>query len=219
MNVNKRIDHTLLKADAKKENIVQLCEEAKKYGFASVCVNSGWVKQCVESLKDSDISVCTVVGFPLGAMRSKAKAFEAKDAVENGADEIDMVINIGALKDGNLDLVKQDIDMVVQAVEGRIVKVILETCLLSKDEIVSGCEICMSAHVDYVKTSTGFSHGGASVEDVKLMKETVGDRCKIKASGGIKTYQEMMEMIEAGADRIGTSKGVQIVCEKSMHRD
>ena len=130
MNVNKRIDHTLLKADAKKENIVQLCEEAKKYGFASVCVNSGWVKQCVESLKDSDISVCTVVGFPLGAMRSKAKAFEAKDAVENGADEIDMVINIGALKDGNLDLVKQDIDMVVQAVEGRIVKVILETCLL-----------------------------------------------------------------------------------------
>lgn len=215
MNVNQRIDHTLLKADAKKEEIVQLCEEAKKYGFASVCVNSCWVPLCKELLNDSDVSVCSVVGFPLGAMRSEAKAFETKDAVANGADEIDMVISIGALKGGNLDFVKQDIEMVVQAAQGRIVKVILETCLLSKEEIVSGCEICVAAHADYVKTSTGFSYAGAKVEDVKLMKETVGDRCKIKAAGGIGSYQEMMEMLQAGADRIGTSKGVQLVCEKS----
>lgn len=211
MKLNKMIDHTLLKADARKDQIVALCNEAKKYDFASVCVNSGWVSLCKEMLEGSDVMVCTVVGFPLGAMSTAAKAFEAKQAVADGADEIDMVLNIGALKDGNDELVQKDIEAVVEAVSGKCIKVILETCLLNKDEIVRACKLCMNAKADFVKTSTGFSTSGATVEDVKLMKDTVKDQCKVKAAGGVRTFADMEAMIAAGADRIGTSKGIQLL--------
>lgn len=211
MKLNKMIDHTLLKADARKDQIVTLCNEAKEYDFASVCVNSGWVPLCKELLEGSDVKVCTVVGFPLGAMSTAAKAFEAKQAVADGADEIDMVLNIGALKDGNDELVQKDIEAVVEAVSGKCIKVILETCLLNKDEIVRACKLCMNAKADFVKTSTGFSTSGATVEDVKLMKDTVKDQCKVKAAGGVRTFADMEAMIAAGADRIGTSKGIQLL--------
>ncbi len=211
MKLNKMIDHTLLKADARKDQIVALCNEAKKYDFASVCVNSGWVSLCKKMLEGSDVMVCTVVGFPLGAMSTAAKAFEAKQAVADGADEIDMVLNIGALKDGNDELVQKDIEAVVEAVSGKCIKVILETCLLNKDEIVRACKLCMNAKADFVKTSTGFSTSGATVEDVKLMKDTVKDQCKVKAAGGVRTFADMEAMIAAGADRIGTSKGIQLL--------
>lgn len=211
MNLNKMIDHTLLKADAREAQIITLCEEAKEYDFASVCVNSGRVALCKNLLKDSDVKVCTVVGFPLGAMSSAAKAFEAKQAVADGADEIDMVLNIGALKDGDDEAVQKDIEAVVEAVSGRCVKVILETCLLSKEEIVRACKICMDAKADFVKTSTGFSTAGATVENVKLMKDTVKDQCKVKAAGGVRTLADMEAMIAAGAERIGTSAGVQLL--------
>ncbi len=211
MNLNKMIDHTLLKADAREAQIITLCEEAKEYDFASVCVNSGRVALCKNLLKDSDVKICTVVGFPLGAMSSAAKAFEAKQAVADGADEIDMVLNIGALKDGDNETVQKDIEAVVEAVSGRCVKVILETCLLSKEEIVRACKICMDAKADFVKTSTGFSTAGATVENVKLMKDTVKDQCKVKAAGGVRTLADMEAMIAAGAERIGTSAGVQLL--------
>lgn len=211
MKLNKMIDHTLLKADARKDQIVTLCNEAKEYDFASVCVNSGWVSLCKELLEGSDVKVCTVVGFPLGAMSTAAKAFEAKQAVADGADEIDMVLNIGALKDGNDELVQKDIEAVVEAVSGKCIKVILETCLLNKDEIVRACKLCMNAKADFVKTSTGFSTSGATVEDVKLMQDTVKDQCKVKAAGGVRTFADMEAMIAAGADRIGTSKGIQLL--------
>ena len=211
MKLNKMIDHTLLKADARKDQIVTLCNEAKEYDFASVCVNSGWVSLCKKMLEGSDVMVCTVVGFPLGAMSTAAKAFEAKQAVADGADEIDMVLNIGALKDGNDELVQKDIEAVVEAVSGKCIKVILETCLLNKDEIVRACKLCMNAKADFVKTSTGFSTSGATVEDVKLMKDTVKDQCKVKAVGGVRTFADMEAMIAAGADRIGTSKGIQLL--------
>ena len=211
MKLNKMIDHTLLKADARKDQIVTLCNEAKEYDFASVCVNSGWVSLCKKLLEGSDVKVCTVVGFPLGAMSTAAKAFEAKQAVADGADEIDMVLNIGALKDGNDELVQKDIEAVVEAVSGKCIKVILETCLLNKDEIVRACKLCMNAKADFVKTSTGFSTSGATVEDVKLMKDTVKDQCKVKAAGGVRTFADMEAMIAAGADRIGTSKGIQLL--------
>lgn len=214
MKINKYIDHTLLKADASKEQIKVLCEEAITYDFASVCVNSYWVEICKKLLKGSDVKVCTVVGFPLGAMSTEAKAFEARQAVLDGADELDMVINIGALKAGDDTAVQSDIEAVIKAAQGACVKVILETCLLSKAEIVRGCEICADAKADYVKTSTGFSTAGATTADVKLMKEAVKSRCKVKAAGGISTYEDMMTMIQAGADRIGTSKGVALISQK-----
>jgi len=211
MNLNQRIDHTLLKADATQADIKKLCEEAKTYHFASVCVNSYWVAYCKEQLAGSDVSVCSVVGFPLGAMSTQAKAFETKQAIMDGADEIDMVINIGELKAGNYDAVKRDVEAVVHAAQGKCVKVILENCLLSEAEIIKGCEICVKAKADYVKTSTGFSLSGASIKDVALMKAAVKGQCRIKAAGGITTHQEMTDMIEAGADRIGTSRGIQLI--------
>ncbi len=214
MKINKYIDHTLLKADASKEQIKVLCEEAITYDFASVCVNSYWVETCKKLLKGSDVKVCTVVGFPLGAMSTEAKAFEARQAVLDGADELDMVINIGALKAGDDTAVQSDIEAVIKAAQGACVKVILETCLLSKAEIVRGCEICADAKADYVKTSTGFSTAGATKADVLLMKEAVKSRCKVKAAGGISSYEDMMTMIQAGADRIGTSKGVALISHK-----
>lgn len=211
MKLNKMIDHTILKADAKREDVVRYCEEAKEYDFMSVCVNSCNVKIVKKALEGSDVKVCCVVGFPLGAMATEAKAFEAKYCVDNGADEIDMVINIGALKDENYDYVKKDIEEVVKASNGKVVKVIIETCLLSDEEKKKACELAKEAKADFVKTSTGFSTGGATAEDVKLMKSVVGDELKVKASGGVRTKEDAMKMIEAGADRIGASSGINIV--------
>ena len=211
MKLNKMIDHTILKADAKREDVLKYCEEAKKYDFMSVCVNSCNVKIVKKALEGSDVKVCCVVGFPLGAMATEAKAFEAKYCVDNGADEIDMVINIGALKDENYDYVKKDIEEVVKASSGKVVKVIIETCLLSDEEKKKACELAKEAKADFVKTSTGFSTGGATAEDVKLMKSVVGDELKVKASGGVRTKEDAMKMIEAGADRIGASSGINIV--------
>lgn len=209
--MNKYIDHTLLKADATKDKIVTLCEEAKEYDFASVCVNSYWVPTCAELLKGTDVKVCTVIGFPLGAMSSKAKAFETSDAIANGAGEVDMVLNIGEMKAGNYDAVRSDVKAVVDAADGHCVKVILENCLLTKEEIVKACELCVEAGATFVKTSTGFSTSGATPEDVKLMKDTVGDKCKVKAAGGVRCYEDMEKMVTAGADRIGTSAGVKLM--------
>lgn len=211
MKYHTYIDHTLLKANSMKADIKQLCEEAMQYEFASVCVNSYWVSYCKELLRNSEVKVCTVIGFPLGAMSTRAKAFEAKQAVADGADELDMVINIGELKAGNTEAVLKDIEAVVQAAQGACVKVILENCLLNKEEIKKGCELCVCAGADFVKTSTGFSERGADVSDVRLMKEAVKGKCKVKAAGGISTHDEMIAMIEAGADRIGTSKGKQLL--------
>ena len=215
--MNKTIDHTLLKADATKDKIATLCDEALKYDFASVCVNPTWVKFCAEKLKGSDVKVCTVIGFPLGATTSAVKAFETKDAIANGAQEVDMVINIGALKDQDYELVENDIRAVVEAADGLCVKVILETCLLSKEEIVKACELCVNAKATFVKTSTGFSTAGATVENVALMKESVHGACKVKAAGGVRSYDDLVKMIEAGADRIGTSAGVKLLQKENVN--
>lgn len=208
---NKLIDHTLLKANASKNDITKLCDEAMQYDFASVCVNPVWVSYCAEYLKESDVRVCTVIGFPLGANTSKVKAYEAKMAIEEGADEVDMVINIGALKAGDMDTVYQDIQAVVDASQGHCVKVIIETCLLTDEEKVLACQQAMKAKATFVKTSTGFLTGGATVHDVALMKQTVGDHCEVKASGGVKTFEDMEAMVNAGASRIGTSSGISLM--------
>lgn len=206
------IDHTLLKADATKDDIVRLAEEAKKYGFASVCVNPFWVKTAYEILKDTDVKVCTVIGFPLGATTSEVKAFETANAIQNGAKEVDMVINIGALKKRDLELVENDIRAVVEAAKGKaLVKVIMEACLLTEEEKVLACQLAVKAGADFVKTSTGFSTGGATVEDVALMRKTVGPDFGVKASGGIRNAEDFLAMEKAGANRIGASAGVKIV--------
>ncbi|MDF2887676.1 MAG: deoxyribose-phosphate aldolase [Lacrimispora sp.] len=211
MSIANLIDHTMLKADAGAEIIRRYCQEAKEYGFASVCVNSCHVPLAAQELKNSGVSVCCVAGFPLGAMLTSAKAFEASEAVKAGADEVDMVINIGALKDKNYDLVREDIRAVVNSCQGRTVKVILENCLLTKEEIVKACELSREAGAQFVKTSTGFSTGGAVTEDVALMKKTVGENMKVKASGGIRTPKEAEAMILAGADRIGAGNGIALL--------
>ena len=211
MNYNKMIDHTVLKADTPLETVKRICDEAMEYGFASVCINPCHVAYCADYLKDSDVNVCTVIGFPLGANTSATKAFETKDAIANGADEIDMVMNIGALKDKNYDLVRDDIKAVVEAANGTLVKVILETCLLTEDEIKKACELCVEAKADFVKTSTGFSTRGATIEDVKIMKAAVQGKAKVKAAGGVRTHEDMVKIVEAGADRIGTSAGCSLV--------
>lgn len=211
MKINKLIDHTLLKAGSTREQIRALCGEAKKYDFASVCVNSYWVAFCAEELASTDVKVCTVVGFPLGAISTAAKAFEAAQAVRDGADEIDMVLNIGELKGGNDDAVRRDIAAVVEAAAGKTVKVILETCLLTDEEIVRACELCVEAGAAFVKTSTGFSTAGADPRVVKLMKDTVRGRALVKAAGGVRTRADLDAMVAAGADRIGTSAGAALV--------
>ena len=211
MSIVNMIDHTMLKADAGADIIRRYCQEAKEYGFASVCVNSCHVPLAAQELKNSGVAVCCVAGFPLGAMLTAAKAFEASEAVKAGADEVDMVINIGALKDKNYDLVRSDIKAVVDACEGKTVKVILENCLLTKEEIVKACELSREAGAQFVKTSTGFSTGGAVAEDVSLMKKTVGETMKVKASGGIRTPKEAEAMIFAGADRIGAGNGIALL--------
>lgn len=211
-NYASMIDHTLLKAEATKEQIEKLCAEAKEFGFASVCVNPTWVKYCSELLQNSNVLVCTVIGFPLGANTTAVKVFEAKDAIANGAQEVDMVINIGALKDQNFELVQSDITAVVEAAKGSaIVKVIIETCLLTEEEKVKACELSVAAGADFVKTSTGFSTGGATAEDIALMRKTVGPELGVKASGGVRSLEDMQKMVEAGATRIGASSGVAIV--------
>lgn len=211
MNYNKMIDHTVLKADTSLETVKRICDEAMEYGFASVCINPCHVAYCADYLKDSNVNVCTVIGFPLGANTSAVKAFETKDAIANGADEIDMVMNIGALKDKNYDLVRDDVKAVVEAANGTLVKVILETCLLTEDEIKKACELCVEAKADYVKTSTGFSTRGATIEDVRIMKEAVHGKAKVKAAGGVRTPEDMVKIVAAGADRIGTSAGCSLV--------
>jgi deoxyribose-phosphate aldolase len=211
MKLNKYIDHTLLKADASQEQIETLIEEAKKYDFASVCVNPTWVNFAAQALKATDVKVCTVIGFPLGANTPELKAFETSDAIQNGANEVDMVINIGALKSRNFDLVERDIRAVVEAAKGTLVKVIIETCLLTDDEKVKACQIAQKAGADFVKTSTGFSTGGATVEDVALMRKTVGPDMGVKASGGARSYEDALAFIKAGATRIGASSGVAIM--------
>ncbi|MFJ7405245.1 MULTISPECIES: deoxyribose-phosphate aldolase [unclassified Lysinibacillus] len=211
-NYASMIDHTLLKAEATKEQIEKLCAEAKEFSFASVCVNPTWVKYCSELLQNSDVLVCTVIGFPLGANTPTVKAFEAKDAIANGAQEVDMVINIGALKDQNFEQVQADISAVVEAAKGSaLVKVIIETCLLTEEEKVKACELSVAAGADYVKTSTGFSTGGATAEDIALMRKTVGPELGVKASGGVRSLEDMQKMVEAGATRIGASSGVAIM--------
>lgn len=209
--MNKFIDHTNLKANATRDDIQCLCDEAKKHDFASVCVNGYWVSFCAEQLKQTSVKVCTVVGFPLGAMSTSAKAYEAGIAIQDGADEVDMVLNIGELKQGNRNAVWQDIMEVRKACQGKCLKVIFECALLTKEEIKEACAICVQAKADFVKTSTGFSIGGATIEDVKLMKQEVHGACLIKAAGGIREKRDMQAMIEAGADRIGTSNGVSLV--------
>ena len=212
-NLAKMIDHTLLKPDATPEQIAQLCFEARKYHFASVCVNPTWVKLCAQLLEGSLVKVCTVIGFPLGATASEVKAFEAGNAIDQGATEIDMVINIGALKARELELVAQDIRGVVNVAHARgmIVKVILETVLLNDEEKTIACLLSKEAGADFVKTSTGFAGGGATVHDVELMRRVVGPEIGVKASGGVRTYEDAESMIKAGATRIGASAGVKII--------
>ncbi|MDQ0269504.1 deoxyribose-phosphate aldolase [Cytobacillus purgationiresistens] len=212
MNIAKMIDHTLLKADTKQEQIEKLCEEAKEFKFASVCVNPAWVKLSSELLAGTDVKVCTVIGFPLGANSSEVKAYETRNAIENGATEVDMVINIGALKSADLTLVAKDIHSVVEAAAGKaLTKVIIETCLLTDEEKVTACELSVKSGADYVKTSTGFSTGGATVEDIKLMRKTVGPDIGVKASGGVRSAEDVQKLIDAGATRIGASSGIAIV--------
>ena len=210
-NIAGMIDHTLLKAAATSADIKKICAEAREYKFASVCVNSCYAKLVTEQLEGTGVKTCCVGGFPLGARSTRAKAYEAKCAVEDGAAEVDMVINVGALKEGNDQFVEDDIRAVVEASAPAIVKVIIETCLLTDEEKVRACELSEKAGAAFVKTSTGFSTGGANAADVALMKKTVGDRLQVKASGGIHTPAQAKELIEAGADRIGASNGIALL--------
>lgn len=211
----KYIDHTNLKSTATKDDIIKLCSEAKEYGFASICVQSWFASLAKTELEGSDVKVCCTIGFPLGTNSSESKAFEAKNAVELGAEEIDMVVNAGAIKAGDWEYVEADIKAVKDAIAGKaILKVIIEACLLTDDEKVKACKAAVSAGAEFVKTSTGFSTGGATVEDVKLMRDTVGPDIGVKAAGGIRTFEQAKAMIEAGASRIGASAGIAIVSGK-----
>ncbi|EGO9238031.1 deoxyribose-phosphate aldolase [Enterococcus faecalis] len=212
MELNRMIDHTILKPEATEAAVQKIIDEAKEYNFFSVCINPCWVAFASEKLADTDVAVCTVIGFPLGANTPEVKAYEAADAIKNGANEVDMVINIGALKSQQYDYVRQDIQGVVDAAKGKaLVKVIIETALLTDEEKVKACELAKEAGADFVKTSTGFSTGGAKVADIRLMRETVGPDMGVKASGGVHNAEEALAMIEAGATRIGASTGVAIV--------
>ena len=216
-NIAKMIDHTILKPNTTKDEVMTLINEAKEYKFASVCINPYWVKMAAGELTDyPDTKVCTVIGFPLGANTKEIKAWETKNAIENGAEEVDMVINIGALKSGDFETVKVDIAEVVEAAKDKaLVKVIIETCLLTTEEKQTACRLAVEAGADYVKTSTGFSTGGANADDIKLMRETVGPDIGVKASGGVRSFNDAKQMIEAGATRIGASSGITIVEESN----
>lgn len=211
MKYNKLIDHTLLKQDATPEDIVNLCEEAKQYDFMSVCVNPAYVPLASECLKGSDVKVCTVIGFPLGMNLTRTKIDEAKLCISQGANEIDMVINVGMLKANQDDYVREEIKLLKEVAGKNVLKVIIETCLLTDEEKVRACTLAKEAGADFVKTSTGFSKGGATPEDVKLMRETVGPDMGVKASGGVRTHEDLLKMVEAGANRIGTSNGTKII--------
>ncbi|MBU1142909.1 MAG: deoxyribose-phosphate aldolase [Firmicutes bacterium] len=219
MQLNKMIDHTKLGASISKAQIDQLLEEAKEFDFKSVCVNPIWVKYAAHKLKKTDVLVCTVIGFPHGTHSANVKAFEALEAVNDGADELDMVINVNALKTKDYHTILAEIKGVVEAADQRIVKVIIETCYLTPEEIVKASELVVQGGAQFVKTSTGFGTYGARVEDVKLMKETVGDRAEVKASGGVRTYEDALKMIEAGATRIGTSNGLDIINKRGKTND
>ncbi|MFA6830370.1 MAG: deoxyribose-phosphate aldolase [Bacilli bacterium] len=211
MEFNRLIDHTLLAPDATKGQITKLCAEAKEYSFASVCVNPGWINLCQKLLSGSDVKVCTVIGFPLGATMMASKISEAKEALFEGADELDMVINIGRLKDHDDEYVKTEIAELKKVCQDKVLKVIIETCLLTDEEKVRVCLLAKEAGADFVKTSTGFSKGGATVKDIELMRKTVGPEMGVKASGGVKTKEDMEAMVKAGATRIGTSHGIDLV--------
>lgn len=214
--LSKYIDHTLLKADAKDDEVLKLCKEAKEYGFFSVCINPSFIELAKKELEKSDVKVCTVIGFPLGATTTETKEFETKDAINKGAHEIDMVINISRLKAKDYEYTLKDIKAVVNAAKDKaLVKVIIETCLLTDEEKVKACEIAKEAGADFVKTSTGFSTGGATKEDIALMRKTVGDGMGVKASGGVRTYEDAVKMIENGASRIGASSSIAIATGKS----
>jgi deoxyribose-phosphate aldolase len=212
LNYSNLIDHTLLSPDTKEKDIINLCQEAKQYGFASAVVNPAWVSLSAELLRNSNVNVCTVIGFPLGANTPETKAFETINAIENGATEVDTVINIGALKDKNDELVEKDIRSVVEAAKGKaLVKVIIEAALLTNEEKERACQISVKAGADYVKTSTGFSLHGATVEDVAIMRKAVGPNIGVKASGGVRNVEDIKAMIDAGASRIGTSSAIKIL--------
>lgn len=214
MQIQDYIDHTLLKPTAIPSDIEKLCQEAKDYKFQAVCVNGCYTKFAKEQLKNSQVKLAVVVGFPLGAMSTESKVFEAKDSVANGADEIDMVINLGWLKSGKLELVEREISEIKKAIGNKVLKVIIETCYLTQDEKIKACELAVKAGADFVKTSTGFGEGGATLEDVKLMKKVVGNKAKIKASGGIKNRATALKFISLGVSRIGTSSGIAIASTK-----
>lgn len=211
MEINRYVDHTTLKAMVQKKEIKKLCDEAKEYKFYSVCVNGANVPFAYSQVKDSDVKVAATVGFPLGAMSTEVKVFEAKNAIENGASEIDMVINVGALKDKEYEYVEKEISEIKKAIGNNVLKVIIETCYLTDEEKRKACELSVNAKADFVKTSTGFGTGGATLEDVKLMKEVVGDKAQIKASGGVKDLDTAKKYIELGATRLGTSSGIEII--------
>ncbi|MFW5799946.1 MAG: deoxyribose-phosphate aldolase [Spirochaetota bacterium] len=216
----KMIDHTLLKPESTKESVKKVCDEAKTHNFASVCINPCWVSFVAKELKQSDVKVCTVIGFPLGATHSEVKAYETAKAISEGAEEIDMVINIGAVKSADWNFVEKDIKAVVNETKDKaLVKVILETCLLNDEEIIKACEISMRGGADFVKTSTGFSKGGATIGAVKLMRKTVGLDFGVKASGGIRDRKTALQMIEAGATRLGASSGVKILADEKSNED
>ena len=211
MELNKYIDHTILKATASSSDVQKLCEEAIEHKFYSVCVNGCYVADAKQLLQGTDVKIAAVVGFPLGAMTTAAKVFEAKEAVENGASEIDMVINVAKLKDGEFEYVENEIRQIKEAIGDNVLKVIIETCYLTDEEKVKACELSLVAKADFVKTSTGFGTGGATYEDVKLMKSVVGDNAKVKASGGVRDKETAQKYVELGAERLGTSSGIDIV--------
>ena len=210
-NIAKYIDHTILKATTTSKEVEKLCLEAKEYGFYSVCVNGCFVKECKELLKDSDVKIAAVVGFPLGAMTKTAKVFEAREAIANGANEIDMVINVGKLIEGDSKYVEDEIREIKEAIGENVLKVIIETCYLNEEQKMLACELSLNANADFVKTSTGFGTAGATFEDVILMKKMVGDNAEVKASGGVKSYETAEKYIELGATRLGTSSGIDII--------
>jgi deoxyribose-phosphate aldolase len=218
-DISSMIDHTFLKPDGTKKDIKKLCEEAIEYGFVSVCINPIYVKYAKKLLEESNVKIATVIGFPLGCTTKETKVFEATEAIKNGADELDMVINIGALKDKEYETVREDIKGVVESSRGRaLVKVIIETCLLTDDEKMKACQLAMEAGADFVKTSTGFSSGGATLKDVELMKSVVGDKLGVKASGGIRDFDTAMKMVKAGASRIGASSSVKIIKDMNQKK-
>lgn len=219
MNVSKYIDHTLLKATATEKQIKKLCDEAVHHKFYAVCVNGSYVNLASNYLKDYDVKVAAVIGFPLGAMDVDSKVSEAENCIKNGADEIDMVLNIGLLKSGRYVQVLEEIKSIKESIGNHVLKVILETCYLTKEEIIVASQIAINAKADFVKTSTGFGIGGATIEDVKLMKEVVCELAEVKASGGIKDYETAIRFIEAGATRLGTSSGVTIVTQKKVSNE